>query len=522
MAKKLTTEDFIVKAKVTHGDRYDYSLAKYTRTHDNLIIICKEHGPFEQAPANHYKGKGCPICGGSKPHTIESFIKSSQSVHGSKYDYSKVQYTNNKAQIIIICPDHGPFTQIATLHLKGHGCPACAGCKRHDTESFISKAREVHGDKYDYSKAIYKSSHTPLKVICSEHGEFSQIPTNHFSGNGCPECGRLAVAESKRKTTDQFIAKAHEIHGNRYDYSLVKYERNSIKVSIICRKHGPFEQTPSDHLSGYGCSQCGIESRIELRTKSTEEFIVDAIKVHGNRYDYGLVEYLNGNENVTIICSEHGAFVQKPSKHLSGSGCYQCGLIASADAKRSNKEEFIAKAKMIHGDRYDYSLVEYVRNSEKVTMICPDHGPFEQIPNDHIGQQASGCPDCAETGFNPKKPGLLYYLAIDTDDSDTCYKIGITNLSVEKRFRGSDLSRIRVIKVWRFGVGQDAAKRESAILKKFSQDRYFGPRLLAGAGNTELFMRDVLGLDTGGHSQEQATIDADANLISGQQLYFDF
>jgi len=366
------------------------------------------------------------------------------------------------------------------------------------------------------------STHTPVTIICPNHGPFVQAPTNHFQGKGCPKCGRLAAAEAKTKTTEQFIAKASAIHGDRYDYSLVEYVGNNVKVTIICSEHGPFEQMPSEHLVGSGCNKCGILATAEARRKNTEQFIAKARMVHGDRYDYSLVEYLSAMEKVTIICPKHGPFEQTPSGHAGGSGCYECGIIASSEAKRSTTEEFIAEARMVHGDRYDYSFVEYHKNSTKVKIICPDHGLFLQIPNDHIFQR-SGCPDCAQTGFNPSKLGLLYYLAITTDEDDTRYKIGITNLTIEERFRGTDLARIRVVKIWQFEVGSDAAKREAEILSEFPRDRYYGPRLLIGAGNTELFTHDVLGLDEGDHEHGQSVVDAKANLINRQiQLGFDF
>ena len=155
-------------------------------------------------------------------------------------------------------------------------------------------------------------------------------------------------------------------------------------------------------------------------------------------------------------------------------------------------------------------------------IICPDHGPFLQLPAVHIDKR-SGCADCAKTGFNPSEPGLLYYLAITTDDGDTRYKIGITNLSIEERFRGSDLARIRVVKIWRFAVGRVAAERESEILYKFAGDLYYGPRLLVGAGNSELFAHDILGLDSQDEEPSQPVVDADGSLTSRQiQSDFDF
>ena len=144
-------------------------------------------------------------------------------------------------------------------------------------------------------------------------------------------------------------------------------------------------------------------------------------------------------------------------------------------------------------DRYDCSQVEYVNNGTAVTIICPDHGPFPQGPSDHIDRK-SGCRDCADYGVNPSEPGLLYYLAITTNDADTRYKIGITNNTVAERFRGPDLARIRVVKTWRYAIGRSAAEREAEIKSQYAGDRYYGPNILRD-GNTELFIHDILGLD---------------------------
>lgn len=522
MAKRVTTTDFIARAKSIHGDRYDYSRAAYLSNHKYVTIVCPEHGEFYQSPANHYSGKGCAICGGSKPHTTESFVAAAKSIHGERYDYSHVVYRMNKAHITIVCADHGPFSQIAAVHLRGNGCPDCGGNKKHSSKSFIEKARAVHGDRYDYSQADYDSAHSPVTIICPNHGPFLQSPSNHFAGKGCAECGRVATGEARRKTTEYFIEKANAIHGDRYDYSLVEYLGSTAKVTIVCSEHGCFEQAPSEHLFGSGCPRCGVLARAENRRKTTEQFIANCHEVHGDRYDYSLVEYLSAQYKVTIICPEHGPFEQTPNGHVGGKGCYKCGVVASGDSKRGTTEQFIADARMVHGDRYDYSLVDYVSSQEKVTIICPNHGLFLQRPNDHVIQK-SGCAACAEKGFNSSKSALLYYIALSTDDGETRYKIGITNHSVEKRFREEDIKRIRVVKTWRFAVGRVAAQRESEILYQFKRDRYYGPRLLAGNGNTELFTHDILGLDEGDHTNGQFGVDADANLISRQlQSEFDY
>ena len=330
MRKKMTTEEFIAKAREVHGDKYDYSKVNYINNSTKVIIICPIHGEFEQTPDKHLFGRGCPDCSGRKKLTTEEFIKRATEVHGDRYDYSKVEYVNNKTPIVIICADHGPFEQLPNVHLSGHGCPTCSGRKRSTTEEFISKAREVHGDKYDYSKVEYVNMAKEVCIICPEHGEFGQRPSNHLNGAGCPKCSH----PSSKYTTEEFIAKAREVHGDKYDYSKVKYINNKTDVCIICPEHGEFYQKPSQHLQGHGCDKCGGTYKY-----TTEEFIAKAREVHGDKYDYSKVNYTNGKNEVCIICPEHGEFWQTPNIHLKGSGCPNCWYIRK-EYKFNLLEEF--------------------------------------------------------------------------------------------------------------------------------------------------------------------------------------
>ena len=98
--------------------------------------------------------------------------------------------------------------------------------------------------------------------------------------------------------------------------------------------------------------------------------------MHGDKYDYSLVVYVNNDAKVTIVCPEHGPFKQTPNIHLRDSGCSRC--VKCFDSRRSNTDEFIVKARSVHGDKYDYSLVEYTRVNQKVTITCQTHGLFDQ------------------------------------------------------------------------------------------------------------------------------------------------
>ena len=134
---------------------------------------------------------------------------------------------------------------------------------------------------------------------------------------------------SRKKTLDEVIAQFQQTHGDRYDYSRVVYRTAHEKVEIICKKHGPFWQRANDHYQqGKGCWDCSYELRAiktgDIKRKSPAQFIEDAIKIHGNRYDYSLVEYKGSFTKIKIICKTHGIFLQAPSIHLGGANCKKC------------------------------------------------------------------------------------------------------------------------------------------------------------------------------------------------------
>ena len=206
--------------------------------------------------------------------------------------------------------------------------------KKLTIEEFVKKAKQVHGDKYDYSKAEYKDNRTKICIICKEHGEFWQRPNDHLNGQGCPKCGNIAKKQKQLFTREEFIKRAIAVHGNYYDYSKVEYNGMHNKVCIICPKHGEFWQTPANHLSGKMCLKCSINTRSNKRKYSREEFIKRAIAVHGNYYDYSKVEYINDSTKVCIICPKHGEFWQTPNKHLYGQGCFECSKILNSNESR--------------------------------------------------------------------------------------------------------------------------------------------------------------------------------------------
>ena len=385
--------NFIEKSRKIHGDKYDYSKVEYVNANTKVRIICPEHGEFWQTPNNHLRGCGCPMCkaqknGDSKRSNRNDFIEKATAIHGNKYDYSKVVYTNNSTKVCIICPEHGEFWQTPNHHLQKHGCQKCANVEKQTTKDFICKAKDIHGDKYDYSNVEYVNNHTKVCIICSEHGEFWQTPKNHLKGQGCPKCAVKIRATKNALSKNNFIEKAKKIHGDKYDYSKVEYINTHTKVCIICPEHGEFWQMPNEHLQGCGCSKCS--NRIKL---DTEEFIRRAREIHGNRYDYSKVEYINAQTKVKIICPIHGEFWQTPSGHLNGHGCSKCHIEKLKEEKRYSLNEWIEIANNVHQNKYDYSKSVYSSSNREIEIICPKHGSFWQIATEHL--QGCGCPKCS-------------------------------------------------------------------------------------------------------------------------------
>jgi len=322
-------KNWIEKCQEKFGlDRFDYSKTNYHKAIEKVIIRCILHDcVFEQIAFSHFKGCiGCPECKVGRTLTTIEFIKRAKKYHGDQYDYSQSIYISAKTPIKIICKKHGRFEQKPTGHLSGRGCYACGIKKLSEkitltTDEFIKRAKIIHGDLYDYSKTKYIGGYKEVIIICKVHGEFLQSPCNHLQNHKCAKCFGY------HKTTEDIISEYKLIHGNKYDYSDVVYSGAQNYVKIICKIHGIFETTSSNHLKGSGCRKC-CDANTSIRLLSnTQEFIEKSQKVHGNRYDYFKVNYIKSSLPVIIICKDHGEFNQTPETHLRGSKCCFCSRI---------------------------------------------------------------------------------------------------------------------------------------------------------------------------------------------------
>lgn len=228
-------------------------------------------------------------------YNTEEFIRRAKLVHGDRYRYTDVVYVNSITNVRIICPIHGVFWQRPSEHLRGKGCIKCGqalcGEKQRNKakETFVSRCKKIHGDKYTYDKVDYVDSHTKIVVTCKEHGDFNTLPYRLLNGCGCPKCKSEKAHRLFSKGTSKFIEDAKRIHGDLYDYRSCDYYNNSTKVIIICREHGAFEIGAGEHLRGCGCPLCKEsmgEKRIRLYLESHHiQFVRQyAIKYNDNKY----------------------------------------------------------------------------------------------------------------------------------------------------------------------------------------------------------------------------------------------
>lgn len=251
---KLTKlQSFIYKSNIVHAGQYDYSLVSYSNSTTPVDIICKIHGNFTQKPNIHVFGSGCPACGRlrtltaarvnneSKRSTTAKFIEKATLIHGNEYDYSDVDYINCKTKVIIKCATHGVFLQQPNKHLdKIHptGCPTCAN-KNKTTVDFVNKSTLVHNTLYDYSKSVYRGDAQNITIICNIHGEFRQMPCNHYAGSGCPTCALLSynnIGYYQQSLFDQFPSKK-QIPATLYYIKLYSSNETFYKIGITIQNN---------------------------------------------------------------------------------------------------------------------------------------------------------------------------------------------------------------------------------------------------------------------------------------------
>jgi hypothetical protein len=435
-----------------------------------------------------------------KKLTTEDFIKRSKAKFGDRYSYADTVYDGSLVNVTISCREHGPISVRPSDHLRGDGgCRACGTMKRVsilrvDLSTFISRSRDVHGDRYDYSLSEYDGSQRNIIIVCPDHGAFSMTPQKHYRGGGCRLCEGDGYWSRARGalTTSMFVDRSRVVHGDRYDYSLSEYINSRTKLTIICSVHGEFNQAPHTHLGGAGCSGCVVP----YKKMTHGGYIARAVAVHGDRYDYSKAEYTNYTSVLTIGCPIHGDFRQRAGYHLRGAGCQVCGWESIGSHTTLSTSDFIQKGRHKHGAVYDYSETEYIGSRLKLTIICPTHGRFEQRASRHLSGDYIPCPECSTenrlyngSGVYLDVPTIVYYVRFG-DAGINYYKVGITSRDVKQRFAGH--APDEVIWTHEFSTGEPAWLFEQFILHKFNDNRLNDRTIdVTPYGWTEIFGDDV-------------------------------
>lgn len=271
--------------------------------------------------------------------------------------------------------------------------------KRKTNEEYIEACRKNHNNFYSYEKTNYTGIKDDIIVTCPYHGDFSIKADSHLNKkSGCSKCGINKQTKSRTKNLESFINESSKLHNNFYSYDKSVYANTHTKLIITCPKHGDFMQEPASHLSGKGCVSCRNDKLRKLFSKDTNWFINESKKIHNEKYLYDKVKYKNNSTKVIITCKIHGDFNQAPSSHLSGAGCYFCNLLNSSINKTATLDDFIRKAKDVHGEKYNYEKSVYISSSSKIVISCNIHGDFEQTPNSHCS--GSECPKCSGRGIS--------------------------------------------------------------------------------------------------------------------------
>ncbi len=184
---------------------------------------------------------------------------------------------------------------------------------KYSNSDIILKFKKIHGDRYDYSTVVYAGINTKVEITCRKHGIFLQTPHNHIYKKGCSKCAK------KYMDTEYFKIVSNQKHNNYYNYNQTNFISAKKQVIITCPIHGDFKQTPDSHLRGCGCFKCKGSVK-----KTTDDFILESKKAHGDLYDYSKSHYEGINKKIDIICSKHGLFKQRPIHHINGVGCPIC------------------------------------------------------------------------------------------------------------------------------------------------------------------------------------------------------
>lgn len=291
-SKIRTKDDFVKKAIAKHGDLYDYTKTTYTNSKKSISICCLDHGDFTVLPGVHARGYGCPECRldvGSK----DPFLNQMSKIFGAEYD---VVDASDLQHVLMNCPEHGRFVRSAAALCRATGCPDADFHSRQwltkSHELFMEQAKQVHGTSYTYDMTQYSKWNSVITISCPHHGPFRQRAANHLRGHGCPGCRIVDITEARSHDHAWFLDQAKQQYGDTYSYDHANYVRMNLHVTITCKIHGDFHQTPDLFLRGWGCRQCSTRISSLQFSKKACQCLDDIASIDGVYIQHAL----NGGE----------------------------------------------------------------------------------------------------------------------------------------------------------------------------------------------------------------------------------
>ena len=341
----------------------------------------------------------------------------------------------------------------------------------------INTLNELFGDKYDYSKTVWKNAKTTFILTCPKHGDF--LLRKDSIHKGCSKCKSESTF-----TKELFIEKAVNRHGNKYDYTEVEYQGSEVKAKIWCNTHKEFFwQTPKKHVNGRGCPKCKVDSIKSKQRHSLSDYLPQLEEMYVGVLDFTKSKYINWKTKIEVLDLKYNDTFETTIDSL---------LKGTYTPMVNTLNRFLQEVSLRAIAGYDYSNINWESSIRKVDIKCNKCGSiFLQTPTKHL--QGRGCPYCKTSGFQVRKPAQVYYLKIKYEDI-LYYKIGITNRTYKERYTLTDLALVEEAHVLFFENGQDALDLETKIKREFKDYLYTGGSIiLQGAkGNAELFTKDVL------------------------------
>lgn len=384
-----------------------------------------------------------------KKLSTEEFIAKAKEVHGNKYDYSKTIYKNKRNKIIVICPIHGEFEIIAHNHKRGQGCPQCGkecakNCRKGDYKSFLERANKKFGDKYSYPyiNEEYENIKSSITIKCNNCGNIIKRRADYHisTEDGLCKCkeprkevkivkdsnkinrnkikGLLAYSNNKKMTWNKFIIKAKEKYGDSFSYNKDSFVNGNTRIEMQCNVCGhKFNRTPSSHINPKVFSSCGCcklnSDPLTWKIFNKETFILKANIIHNGKYSYDNVDYKNTDTLVNVTCPIHGDFEVTPHSHIGmQSGCPKC-----AQKYNYTTKEFIELCKEVHNNFYSYDKCEYIRAFDDIIVTCPEHGDFTIKAYQH--KQGKGCPLCHSSSMEVEIRNFLSNNNIEFEEQKT-------------------------------------------------------------------------------------------------------